>query len=117
MDMNRFKSEGNTDDLKAKDYIGKNFKLVINKVDTVTYEATDNMPENTRAVLYFEGREKRLVLNGTNAETLCDAFGDDSDRWIGREISLATKDYTAKGFGHGWIVAPIAEDYDEEIPF
>ncbi len=117
MDMSKFKAEGNKDDLKAKDFIGKNFKLVIERVSTVTYEANDDQPENTRGVLYFVGKEKRLVLNGTNAETLCAAYGDDSDGWAGKEISLSTKDYTSKGFGHGWIVAALGQDFDDAIPF
>ena len=117
MDMSKFKSEGNSDDLKAKDFIGKNFKLVIERVDTVTYPANDDQPENTRGVLYFVGKEKRLVLNGTNTETLCNAYGDDSEGWAGKEISLSTKDYTSKGYGHGWIVSALGQDFDDSIPF
>lgn len=117
MDMSKFKSEGNSDDLKAKDFIGKSFKLVIERVSTQDYEANDNQPANTKAVLYFEGKEKRLVLNGTNTETLCNAYGAESEEWVGKEVSLTTKDYTDKGYGHGWIVQALDVEYDDPIPF
>ena len=117
MDMSQYKGEGNTTDLKAKDFIGKNLKVKIERVDTVTYPADENKPEQTKAVLYFVGKEKRLVLNGTNTETLCNAYGNDSDGWLGKEVALSVKDYTDKGFGHGWIVTPIEVDFDDDIPW
>ena len=117
MDMSKFKAEGNTEDLKAKDYVGKSFKLVIERVETVTYPANENQPESTKPALYFIGKEKRLILNGTNTETLCNTYGDDSEGWSGKEISLSTKDYTSKGYGHGWIVQALDVEFDSEIPF
>ena len=117
MDMSQFKAEGNTDDLKAKEFIGANMKLEIERVDTVTYPANENQPEQQRGVLYFVGKDKRLVLNGTNTETLCAAYGDQSEGWSGKSISLTTKDYTAKGFGHGWIVQALDQELDDDIPF
>lgn len=117
MDMKKFVQENKSEDLKAKDFVGKNLKVKISKVDTVTYPANDSQPEQTKPVLYFEGKEKRLVLNSTNTETLCNAFTPDSDQWVGQEISLTTKDYTAEGFGIGWIVAALSGDFDDTIPF
>lgn len=119
MDMSKYKAEGNTTDLKAKDFVGKVFKLKIARVDTVTYEAREDAPENTKAVLYFEGKEKRLVLNGTNTEILCGAFTSEGESWVGKEIELSTADYTSKGYGHGWVVKPVRaeDDFDDDIPF
>ena len=120
MDMSKFKAEGNSSDLKAKDFIGKNLKLTIERVETVTYLASEKDPEQTRPVLYFVGKEKRLVLNGTNVKILCVAYGDDGDNWIDHEIGLSTADYTAKGFGHGWVVTILdvkPETFDDDIPF
>lgn len=116
-DMSKFKPESNTDDLKAKDFIGKKLRLTIERVDTATYPGTDTQPANTKPVLYFVGKQKRLVLNGTNTETLCDAYGSESDAWIGKDISLTTKDYTSKGFGHGWIVQALGVEFEDDIPF
>ena len=120
MDMSKYKSDGNSSDLKAKDFIGKNLKLVIEKVETVTYPASDTQPEQTKPVLYFVGKEKRLVMNGTNVEILCTAYGNDSESWVRHEIGLSTADYTAKGFGHGWVVTPLdvePEEFNDDIPF
>ena len=117
MDMSKYKGDGNTTDLQAKNYIGKTLRLKIDRVETVTYEAKDDQPEQTKPVLYFVGKERRLVMNIPNTETLCNAFGDNSDEWAGKDISLTTKDYTNKGYGHGWIVTPLDVDFDDDIPF
>jgi len=80
----------------------------------------DNQPASSKPALSFEGKEKQLVLNPTNTKTLCSAYGDDSDGWIGHEIGLTVADYTDKGFGHGWIVKPLdikEPDFDDDIPF
>ena len=117
MDMSKFKGSENSDDLKAKDFIGKNLKLTIERVDTVTYPANENQPEQTKPALYFVGKSKRLILNPTNTETLCNAYGDDSEGWAGKEVALTTKDYTDKGFGHGWIVSALEVEFDDDIPW
>ncbi len=120
MDMSKYKSDGNSSDLKAKDFIGKNLKLTIAKVETVTYPASDTQPEQTKPAIYFVGKERRLILNGTNTEILCAAYGNESEAWTGHEIGLSTADYTAKGFGHGWVVTALdvePEEFNDDIPF
>ena len=37
---------------------------------------------------YFEGVEKPLVLNKTNAQKLAAAYGKDHSKWIGMEVEL-----------------------------
>ena len=116
MDRSRFNpSGGNSNDLKAVDFLGKNLKLVIDRVDTVVYnEGEPN--EQQKTVLYFVGKEKRLVLNASNNEILCRAYGDDDTGWIGKEIGLTTKEYKAEGFPPGWIVSALDVESDD-IPF
>lgn len=41
-----------------------------------------------KVVLKFKGAKQRLPLNKTNAMTLSDAWGPNSDNWIGRKIEL-----------------------------
>lgn len=41
-----------------------------------------------KPVLYFAKTEKGLVLNRTNGDILSEAFGDDSDNWIGKVVQL-----------------------------
>ena len=119
MDMSQYgKSDSN--DLKAADYVGKNFKLVISKVGIRNYEASEKQVANSKPELSFEGKDKVLIVNATNTKILCAAYGNESDAWVGREIGLAVADYTSKGYGHGWVVTPLdvaPPDYDDEIPF
>lgn len=45
-----------------------------------------------KPVLYFEKATKGLVLNRTNAMTIAALYGDESDDWVGKRISIyATK--------------------------
>ena len=117
LNMKSFVHEQKSEDLKAKDFVGKNLKLTIDRVETVTYPPNEKQPEQTKPVLYFVGKDKRLVLNSTNTETLCNAYGDDSDGWAEKNISLTTKDYSAEGFGVGWIVAALDVEFNDDIPF
>ena len=113
-------SQSDSNDLKAADFIGKNLKVVIDKVTIRNFEARDNQPANSKPSLSFRGKEKTLVLNATNTKILCEAYGADSDTWVGREIGLTVADYTSKGFGHGWVVTPLdvaPPDFDDDIGF
>jgi hypothetical protein len=113
-DMRQF-SGTESKHLKAKDFLGKNLKVAISEVQFVEFEAREGQPADKKAILLFEGKEKGLVLNGTNNDTLCNAYGFDSDKWIGKSISLTTKEY--ENFAPGWIVAPLDVEYDDSLPF
>lgn len=41
-----------------------------------------------KPVLYFQGKQKGLVLNKTNANTIADAYGDESDHWYGKPVEI-----------------------------
>ena len=117
-DMTKFNpTGGNSEDLKAADFLGKNLKVIIAGVGEVTYPAGEFGPEKTRPTLTFEGKDKRLVLNPTNNEKLCNAYGVDSDEWVGKEIGLTTQEYKAEGFPPGWIVQPLGVEFDDDIPW
>ena len=119
MDMSKY-SQSDSNDLKAVDWIGRNLKVVISDVTIRNFEATEKQPANSKPSLSFEGKDKTLILNATNTKILCDAYGDDSDKWINHEIGLSVADYTAKGFGHGWVVKALDIDptsFDDDIPF
>ena len=59
---------------------------------TISHHAIEEMPHDKekKAVIYFRGSEKGLVLNQTNGEELKDHFGDDMDNWNGKRIVLFT---------------------------
>lgn len=44
--------------------------------------------DDDRVVLDFSDNPKLLPLNKTNALTLADELGDDTDEWIGKQIEL-----------------------------
>ena len=101
--------------LKAKDFLGKNMKVVVATVQIVEFEATQDAPASTKSVLTFEGKEKGLVLNPTNNDVMCKAYGEDGDNWIGKQIALSTKEYDT--YPPGWIVQALDVEFDDEIPF
>lgn len=44
--------------------------------------------QDTKPVVYFAGKKKGLVLNKTNGLQLAAAFGDETDGWAGKTITL-----------------------------
>ena len=101
--------------LKAEDIKGKNVKAVIKEVGIVHFEANGDKPAQDKGALKFEGREKGVVLNATNTKVLIAAYGKDSNKWVGREIGLTTKDY--EGFGSGIVVVILDAEFDDDIPW
>ena len=113
-DMRQF-SGSESKHLRAKDFLGKNLKVTIKDVQFVEFEGKDGAPPDKKAILLFEGKDKGLVLNGNNNNTLCTAYGFESSAWIGKSISLTTKEY--ENFAPGWICQALDVEYDDEIPF
>ena len=70
--------------VKASDLQGREITVVIRVV------AVEKMGEDRKLVVYFQGKEKGLVTNKTNANRIAMLYGDDTDQWIGREIVLGT---------------------------
>lgn len=68
--------------LKASDLQGRTVKAVISNVEMKDI-GSDHKP-----VLYFKGKEKGLVLNKTNANTIALVYGDDTQDWDGGEVEL-----------------------------
>lgn len=56
--------------------------LVIQSVTEVTFD------ERSKLAIRFQGDDQQLVLNKTNALTLADAFGDETDLWGGKHIQI-----------------------------
>jgi hypothetical protein len=53
--------------------------------------------ETEKPVLYFVEFSKGLVLNRTNGDTLAKLFGDESDDWKGKRVSLISVKVSAFG--------------------
>jgi hypothetical protein len=72
--------------LKAADLKGKEPTATISRV---VYEQVGQEKE-TRLVMYFDKVKKGMVLNKTNAMTVGVDYGDDTDAWTGRQVTLYT---------------------------
>jgi hypothetical protein len=68
--------------LRAADLQGKNVSVVILSAE---YE---QIGDDNKIVIYFQGKEKGLVLNKTNANNIATVYGDDTDDWTGGDLIL-----------------------------
>ena len=69
--------------VKASDLKGKQPTVAIAeaKIEAVGQDSK-------KLVLYFQGTEKGLVCNRTNADRIAHLYGNDTDDWVGKEITL-----------------------------
>ena len=111
--------------IKASDLRGQNISLTIERAEK------EKMPDGKKAlVLFFAGKDKGLVLNRTNYNTISELLDEvDPDGWQGQKITL----YPSETEYGGRMVdcirvkrkgpskpAPVQEttnDDGEEIPF
>jgi hypothetical protein len=70
--------------IKAADLKGHEPTVVIARAEI------EKLGEDSKLVLYFQGKEKGLVTNRTNADRIAYLYGQDTDDWIGKEIVLYT---------------------------
>lgn len=70
--------------LKAADLKGKVITVVMANV------AHEKIGDDDKLILYFDGKEKGLVLNKTNANNIAAIYGPETDSWRGQKVALAT---------------------------
>jgi hypothetical protein len=60
--------------------------------------APEDKPAENKPIVHFVGKEKGLVLNNINGQTIADVYGDEMDDWAGKTIQLfrATTQYQGK---------------------
>ncbi len=68
--------------LKAGDLQGRSVKAKVGNV------VTEILGNDNKLVIYFAGKEKGMVCNRTNAMTLAEAWGPDTDNWTGGDIEI-----------------------------
>ena len=56
--------------------------------ELVTEEIGQGNDRQVKPILYFQDRDKGLVLNVTNTRAIQDAYGAETDDWLGKEIEL-----------------------------
>lgn len=66
--------------LKAGDLQGRPVNVTIRAV------VMEKIGSDIKPVIYFQGKEKGMVLNKTNGMTIAQAYGTDTDDWAGGAI-------------------------------
>jgi hypothetical protein len=117
MDMTKY-SGSESKYLKAADLQGKSVKCVIDNVTLLEFEDQETGKKTQKPALSLVGKEKKVVCNATSVGDLIQAYGSESEKWIGKEIRLSTKHYAAFG-RDGIVVTPLGaiEDQELEVPF
>lgn len=67
----------------AADLQGQDVPVVISHVVKEKFDENEEGP-----VVYFQGFAKGLRLNKTNANTIADMYGEETDFWAGKAITL-----------------------------
>ena len=68
--------------LRAADLKGRDVTVTMDSMETKDI-GSDHKP-----VLYFKNAEKGLVMNKTNWNMIAEIYGDESDDWMGKKITL-----------------------------
>jgi hypothetical protein len=102
----RISSAFPSDYLKAADLDGRNVRVLMDRVEM------GDIGGDHKPILYFQGKEKGLILNKTNSRNISAAYGEDTDDWFGKEIVLfeAMVDFQGKTVPAIRVRAPTAKD-------
>ena len=73
--------------LSAADLNGQQKRAKIGKTDVPDFKEK-NGASKRKYVLYFEGEDKVMVLNKTNAQKLASTYGKDRASWVGQHVEL-----------------------------
>lgn len=79
------------DYLKAVDLQGHEPSVIIEGVEVKQFN------DGNKLLLSFQGKQKGLVANKTNANRIAKLYGDDTDGWVGKEIVLYTDQVDFQG--------------------
>lgn len=85
--MPHWKSMMDRDFIFAFDLDGKERTVTIAKVEAGQLTGA-NGRKAKKPVLYFEGKEKGMALNATNSKTIAAMYGNYTERWIGKRITI-----------------------------
>ena len=98
--------------LKASDLGGREVRVVMANCER------EKIGSDNKLVLYFKGKQKGLVLNKTNAGTISDAYGDDTEDWFDQPLILFSvkTDYQGKVVDATRCRIPTAKDNRQAKP-
>jgi len=79
--------------LKASDLLGRQFTLTIKRAVVEPL----GMPPEDKLIVYFVETDKGLALNKTNANTIVAQYGDDTDYWRGKQLTIYPTEVAFQG--------------------
>ena len=85
--------------LKGEDLQGHEPTVTIARVTFERIQQQDGTEEE-KPVVWFQGKDKALILNRTNADAIAELYGDETDAWPGCSIKLVTERVSAFGKMH-----------------
>ena len=93
--------------LKAADLQGHTVNVTISNV-----VKEDIGKGEEKLILYFQGKQKGMVLNKTNANNIATLYGPETEEWIGQPIVIfeAMVDFQGKTVPALRIRAPLPKD-------
>lgn len=96
--------------LKAADLKDRNVLVVMANVEK------EEIGKDMKLILYFKGKDRGLVLNKTNSNSIVEAYGDDTDDWFGKELVLfpVMTDFQGKSVEAVRVRAPQAKDRPQQ---
>lgn len=88
--------------LGASDLQGQDYTLVVRRVTIEELKQGSKTDATAKPVVWFNDVQKGMVLNKTNAVVIARLYGDDTDGWAGKPVTL----YPARerAFGQDWDV-------------
>lgn len=85
--MPHWKSLTDRQFLYAFDLGGKDATVKIARVEAGELTAVGGR-KSKKPIVYFDGKDKGLVLNSTNAKTIAALYTNYTEKWIGRSVTL-----------------------------
>lgn len=82
--------------LKAQDVTDAGGEMPLTIKDIQVKEFDGDNGKERKPVIYFV-EDKQMVCNKTNGNIIAKMFGDDTDGWIGKQITLVVKDVDFAG--------------------
>jgi len=94
--MPDYRSMFDRDYIGSWDLNGRDVVVTIAKVEAKELTSQGNR-KTRKPVVFFEGKEKGLALNKTNAKAVAGMYGTKTEEWVGKKITLYP---TQTAFGH-----------------
>lgn len=95
--MPHWKTMVDRDFLGACDLQGRDVICTIAQVEQGALKRAGSSKSDRKPVIRFAGKDKRFVVNATNATTISQMYGPRTEQWIGKRITLYPTTAKLKG--------------------